>query len=250
LRKDIQGRVAVVTGASRGIGKAIVQMFAREGVDIAFNYYQNQESAEVLKKEVLACGVRCFASRVDIKDFEAVKQWIDDVKQDMGGIDILVNNAGVVLDKALMLMSAEEWRFVIETNLNGMFNATRACIVSLLKQKSGHIVQISSISGIAGLARQTNYCASKGGMNAFTKSLAKEVAGYGVRVNAIAPGYIDTDIMSQFSEKQLADIKKTVPLGRLGSAEEVAACVRFLVSDAAKYITGQIIQMDGGLAIR
>ncbi len=250
MNKKRQGKVAVVTGGSRGIGRAVVQMFAREGIDVAFNYHQNQEAAETLKNDVLACGTECFAARVDIKDFEAVKEWMEEIKKRLGRIDILVNNAGIIVDKALMLMTPEEWRVVLDTNLTGMFNATRACIVSFLKQKSGHIIQISSVSGVVGLPRQANYCASKGGMNAFTKSLAKEVAGYGVRVNAVAPGYIDTDLVATLPEQQLDDIKKTIPLGRFGTPEEVAGCVRFLVSDAAQYITGQIIQMDGGLAIR
>ena len=243
-------KVAVVTGGSRGIGRAVALMLASEGADVAFNYYRNAAAADALEKEILAHGVKCDKGCVDIKDFSAVKTWIDTVKARLGGIDILVNNAGIVQDKALMLMTPEEWQAVIDTNLTGTFNVTRACIVTFLKQKRGNIVQVSSVSGVVGLPRQTNYCASKGGVNAFTKSLAKEVAAYGIRVNAVAPGYIETDILSSLSAEQVEAIRKSIPLGRLGRPEDVASCVKFLVSDAAQYITGQIIQMDGGLAIR
>ena len=154
------------------------------------------------------------------------------------------------MDKALMLMTPEDWQQVIATNLTGMFNAARACIVTFLKQRQGAIVNISSVSGLIGLARQTNYSASKGGMNAFTKALAKEVAAYGVRVNAVAPGYIATEILAGLSAPQQAEILSAIPLGRLGQPEEVARGVRFLLSDEAAYLTGQILTMDGGLAIR
>ena len=250
MKQTLKGNVAIVTGGARGIGRAITLMLAEEGADVAFNYCRNTEAAESLEKKILAHGVKCDKACVDIKDFAAVKQWIDSVRERLGGIDILVNNAGIVQDKALMLMTPEDWQVVIDTNLTGMFNATRACIVTFLKQKSGNIVQVSSVSGVVGLPRQTNYCASKGGVNAFTKSLAKEVAAYGIRVNAVAPGYIETDILSHLSGDQIEAIRSSIPLGRLGRAEDVASCVRFLVSEAAQYITGQIIQMDGGLAIR
>ncbi len=250
MTQAFKGKVAVVTGGSRGIGRAIALMFAGEGADVAFSYYTRTEAAESLEKEILARGVRCDKACVDVKDFAGVKEWIAGVKERLGGVDILVNNAGIVQDKALMLMSPEDWQAVIDTNLTGMFNVTRACIVTFLKQKSGQIIQVSSVSGVVGLPRQTNYSASKGGVNAFTKSLAKEVAAYGIRVNAVAPGYIETDILSGLSEEQRETFLKNIPLGRLGRPEEVAACVKFLVSKAAQYITGQVIQMDGGLAIR
>jgi 3-oxoacyl-[acyl-carrier protein] reductase len=165
-------------------------------------------------------------------------------------LDILINNAGIIRDKALMMMTEEDWQTVIQTNLTGMFNASRACIVSFLKQKQGDIINISSVSGITGLARQTNYSASKGGMNAFTKALAKETAAYGVRVNAVAPGFIETDILSGLSEEQKNDIIRRIPLGRVGSPEDVAQGVKFLLSPEAAYMTGQILVVDGGLAIR
>lgn len=246
----LKNQVAIVTGASRGIGRAIVLKLASLGVHVAFNYAKNKDAAGSLEKEVKKMGVQCQGACVDIKDFNEVKKWIDGVKDHFGQIDILINNAGIINDKALMLMSPEDWQQVIDTNLNGMFNSARACIITFLKQKSGQIINISSVSGLIGLPRQTNYAASKGAMNAFTKSLAKETAGYGIRVNAIAPGFIETDMLSEFKEEQKKQILDMVPLGRLGTPEDVAGCVEFLLSKHAQYITGQIIQIDGGLAIR
>lgn len=246
----MKDKVAIVTGGSRGIGRAIVLMLAREGCQVAFSYVKSKDSAAALEKEVKGLGVCCMASCVDVKDFEEVKAWVDQVKEKFGRLDILVNNAGIIVDKAFMLMSPQDWRDVIDTNLNGIFNVSRACIVTFLKQKTGEIINISSISGIVGLPRQTNYSAAKGGVNAFTRALAKEVAAYNIRVNAVAPGYIDTDILSDFSPEQKDRILKTIPLGRIGTAEDVAHCVKFLLSARAEYITGQIIQVDGGLVIR
>jgi len=247
---NLKGKVAVVTGGSRGIGRAIVLMLAECGCDVAFNYYKSEDLALNLENEIKKIGARCIASRIDIKDMEKVKRWIDETKENLGRLDILINNAGVVVDKALMLMDKEDWQEVIDTNLTGAFHATRSCIVTFLKQKSGDIVNISSVSGIFGLPRQANYSASKGGVNAFTKALAKEVAAYGIRVNAVAPGYIDTDILSHLSDDQRHKILQEIPLGRLGAPEEVAHCVKFLLSENARYMTGQIIPVDGGLAMR
>ena len=250
MTKLLKNKVAIVTGGGRGIGRAIVLMLAREGCDVAFNFQKNQDAAVALEKEVQALGVKCTASCVDIKDGPAVKAWIERTKEEFGGLNILVNNAGIVRDKALMMMTPEDWHDVQETNLDGMFYATRACIVTFLKQKSGDIINISSVSGIVGLPRQVNYSASKGAMNAFTKALAKEVSPYGVRVNAVAPGLIKTDITEQMNEKHKEEILKTVPLGRMGTPEDVANCVKFLLSPAAAYMTGQILTVDGGLTMR
>jgi len=247
---DIKGKVAIVTGASRGIGRAIVLKLASHGCHVAFNYLKSTEKALALQKEVESFGVRCEASCVDIKDFVAVKKWIEGVRASLGGLDILVNNAGIIADKAFMLMSPEEWHGVIDTNLHGVFNASRACIVTFLKQKKGDVINISSVSGVIGLPRQVNYSASKGGVDAFTKALSKEVAAYGVRVNSIAPGFIETEILSGFSEEEKKKIEAAVPLGRIGQSSDVANCVEFLLSKEAQYLTGQVIQVDGGLAIR
>lgn len=247
---QLRGQTAVVTGGSRGIGEAIVVMLAEQGCNVAFNYHKNEAPALALEARVKKLGVQCKASCVDIKDFAAVKKWIEETRGEFGQLDILVNNAGIIADKALMLMTEEDWSTVIDTNLGGMFNASRACIVTFLKQKKGNIINISSVSGVIGLPRQVNYSASKGGINAFTKALAKEVAAYGIRVNAIAPGFIETEILAGFNEEQRAEILKNIPLGRLGSAQEVANCVKFFLSEHSQYMTGQILQIDGGLAIR
>lgn len=246
----LKNQTAIVTGASRGIGRAIALKLADLGANVAFNYQVSEEQAVSLEKELVSKGVKAKGSRVDIKNFEQVKGWVENTKADFGSLDILINNAGIIRDKALMMMSAEDWQQVIDTNLTGSFNAARACIVTFMKQKKGQVVNISSVSGLIGLPRQVNYSASKGGINAFTKALAKEVASFGVRVNAIAPGFIETEILSGFTDDQKNKILETVPLARIGSVEDVAGVVEYLVSDQAAYVTGQIITVDGGLAIR
>lgn len=247
---QLKGKVALVTGGSRGIGAAVVRNLAQAGCHVAFSYVHNQKAAEALEQELSSKGFKVKASQVDVTDFDAVKGWVSAVKEEFSRLDILVNNAGIIIDKPLMMMAQDDWKKVLDTNLNGMFNASKACIVTFMKQKHGQIVNISSISGIIGLVGQTNYSASKGGMNAFTKALAKEVAGFGIKVNAIAPGFIETDILSKFKDEDIAKIADTVPMKRIGTPDDVAGCVRFLLSDQAKYITGQIIQVDGGLAMR
>ena len=247
---EFQGKTVVISGGSRGIGAALVLKFASLGANVAFSFLSNKKEAQKFKSDAEGFGVKVSASQVDIKDFEKVKNWIEEIRKELGQIDLVINNAGITIDKPLMMMSEEDWRGVIDTNLNGMYHLSKACIVGLMKQRSGNIVNISSVSGIIGLAGQTNYSASKGGMNGFTKALAKEVAGHGIRVNAVAPGFIDTDIISNIKPEQLDQIKERIPVKRLGSSEEVAAAVVFLASERAKYITGQVIQVDGGLAIR
>ena len=246
----LKDKVALVTGGSRGIGRAIVVMLAQQGCHVAFSYQRSKEEALELEKKVTQMGVRCTASGVDVKDFNQVKSWVGIIRDQFGGLDILINNAGIINDKAFMLMTEEDWNNVLDTNLTGVFHAARACIVTFLKQRQGDIINISSVSGIMGLPGQTNYSASKGAVNAFTKALAKEVAAFGVRVNAIAPGFIETQMIGGFKPEQKEQFTRMIPLGRMGSVEDVANCVKFLLSEHARYITGQIIQVDGGLAIR
>ena len=246
----LKNQTAVVTGASRRIGRAIALKLADLGANVAFNYQSSSEHAATLEKELSAKGVKAKGTSVDIKNFDQVKQWIEATKTEFGSLDILVNNAGIIRDKALMMMSSEDWQQVIDTNLTGVFNATRSFIVTFMKQKKGQIVNISSVSGVIGLPRQINYSASKGGINAFTKALAKEVASYGIRVNAVAPGFIETEILSGFNDEQKKKITEMIPLGRIGTVADVAGVVEYLLSDHAAYVTGQIIVVDGGLAIR
>lgn len=245
----LQNKTAIISGAARGIGRAIALELAKEGANISFNFLKSTKEAQELEQEIKNLGVKAKAFQVDIKDFPAVEFWVEQTKELFGSLDIIINNAGIIKDKALALMDLGDWHEVLDTNLDGTFNLTKASIVTLLKQKSGNIVNVSSVSGIVGLPRQTNYAASKGGMIAFTKSLAKEVAAYNIRVNAVAPGFIETDMLKDLREDFKNQVLQRIPLGRMGKPEEVANAVKFLVSDEARYITGQTIVIDGGMAI-
>lgn len=245
----VLNKVAIVTGGTRGIGRSIVLALCREGADCAFTYTKNPAAAESLAKEVQSMGRRAAPFQLDVREFEGAKTFIEEVKKEFGRIDILVNNAGITRDRSLMMMNKEDWSDVIETDLTGVFNTSRACIITFLKQKSGNIVNISSVSGIHPLAGQANYAAAKAGVIGFTKSVATEVAPYNIRVNAVAPGFVATDMTASFAEKHREKVMKMIPLGRFGTADEVAQVVVFLVSDASQYITGQVIQIDGGLGI-
>lgn len=244
----LKKKTVIISGAARGIGRAIAIELASEGANISFNFLKSSEEARTLEKEIKNFGVDVKSYQVDIKDYNAVKSWVDNTKELFGGIDIVINNAGIIKDKALALMEPDDWREVINTNLEGTFNLTRAAIVTFIKQKSGVIINIASVSGILGLPRQTNYSASKAGIIGFTKSLAREVASYNIRVNAIAPGFIETDMLKDLKEEYKSQIIKQIPLSRLGKPEEVAKVVKFLVSDDASYITGQTIIIDGGMS--
>lgn len=247
---NLKGKVAIVTGGSRGIGRQIVLALAKESCNVSFNYSRNKELADDLIKQLKSFKIKASSYQVDVKDFEAVKLWVEEVKKEFGQLDILINNAGIINDKAFMLMEPKDWQDVIETNLMGVFNVTRACIVTFLKQKSGNIVNISSVSGITGTSRQTNYSASKAGIIGFTKSLAKEVAPFNIRVNAVAPGYIETDMLINLKEDYKQQLLNGIPLGRFGLAKEVSDAVLFLLNEKAEYITGQVIVVDGGLSMR
>ena len=242
-------RVAVVTGGTRGIGRAIVLALCRSGADCAFTFARNGPLADELVKEVRDMGRRALPLQLDVRDFDGARGLVEKVKEDFGRLDILINNAGITRDKSLMMMSREDWTSVVDTDLTGVFNTTRACIVTFLKQKSGRIVNISSASGVHPLPGQVNYAAAKAGVIGFTRSLAKEVAPYNIRVNAVAPGFIETDMTSEFQEKYRKKLNDLIPLGRFGAPEEVARAVLFLVGEESAYITGEVIQIDGGLGI-
>ena len=245
----LKDKVAIVTGGSRGIGCAIVREFARQGANVAFNFVKSEDKALKLKKEIEEAGGKALTFRQDVKDYGAIKVMVEGVRSHFGRLDIIVNNAGILRDKALMLMEEQDWEDVIATNLSGAFNLVRAAIVTFMKQKSGNIINMTSVAGTKGMPRQVNYSASKAGIVGLTKALAKEVGPYNVRVNAIAPGFIDTDMVKDLKEGQKAEILKTIPLKRFGKSEEVAKVAAFLASNKSKYITGQVITIDGGLAM-
>lgn len=245
----LKDKATIITGASRGIGKAIALRLAQEGADIAFTYNTNSAKAAELETAIKKMGRKSIAIQADARNFDEAQKIASTVEESFGKINILVNNAGITQDRSLMGMTVEEWKAVIDTNLDSIFNYSKAVIVKMLKQKSGDIVNISSYSGVRGQASQTNYAASKAGMIGFTKSLAKEVGPYNIRVNAVAPGFVETEMLDKLSEKYLKKMLKLIPQGRFGTAEEVAGVVSFLLSKDAGYITGQVIQMDGGIGI-
>lgn len=245
----LSGKVVIVTGGTRGIGKAIVKEFAKQGADVAFNYIRNEQSAIALKEEIEKEGRRALIFKSDVNNYDDMKLMVEDVKNKFGRLDVIVNNAGILRDKALMLMGKNDWDEVISTNLSGTFNLTRAAIVTFLKQKSGIIVNISSVAGLIGMPRQVNYSASKAGIIGFTKALAKEVGPYNIRVNAIAPGFTNTDMLQDLKEEYKDEVLKRIPLGRFGEAEEVAKVALFLASENSQYITGEVIVIDGGIAM-
>ncbi|MCU0665691.1 MAG: 3-oxoacyl-[acyl-carrier-protein] reductase [Candidatus Omnitrophica bacterium] len=242
-------KTAIVTGASRGIGKAIALMLSKEGANVAFNYLKSKGEADSLKEQIEKTGGKALSLQLDIREFDKAKELIEKTKARFGGLDILVNNAGITIDKALMMMAPDDWKQVVDTNLGGVFNVTRNAIITFLKQKKGDIVNVSSVSGVIGLPRQTNYSASKAGIIGFTKALAKEVAAYNIRVNAVAPGFIKTDMVAGIKEEHKEEIIKHIPLARFGEVEDVAKAVKFLLSKDASFITGQTIIIDGGLSI-
>ncbi|WP_195617799.1 3-oxoacyl-[acyl-carrier-protein] reductase [Clostridium paraputrificum] len=245
----LKGKCAVVTGAAKGIGKAIALKLASSGVNIVLNYRSSEDKAIETEKEILSLGVEVLRVKGDISKPNDVANLIDSAKKKFGKIDIMVNNAGITKDTLLLRMKEEDFDSVINVNLKGVFNCLKAITPVMVKQKEGKIINLSSVVGLVGNAGQVNYAASKAGVIGMTKSLAKEIGSRGITVNAVAPGFIETDMTDVLGDKFKEEAKKNIPLKRLGKAEDVAEVVAFLASDSANYITGQVIHVDGGMVM-
>ena len=238
-----------MTGASRGIGKAIACKLAREGAKVIINYNGSKEKAEAVKSEIEAAGGQAEVYQCDVSDYTACETFIQTVIKEEGSLDILVNNAGITKDGLLMKMSEEDFDKVLDTNLKGAFNTIRFASRQMLKQKSGRIINMSSVVGVIGNAGQANYAASKAGVIGLTKAAARELASRGITVNAIAPGFIETDMTDVLSDKVKEASEAQIPLGHFGKPEDVAAAAAFLASEEAGYITGQVLHVDGGMCM-
>lgn len=246
---SLEGKTCLVTGGSRGIGKAIALKLASFGADVAITYARSAEAAEAVKSEIEAMGRKSKAIQADAVDFAEAEEVVNEVIADWGSLHVLVNNAGITKDNLILRMSEDQWDDVITTNLKSIFNYSKVVARPMMKNRGGSIINISSVVGISGNAGQSNYSASKAGIIGFTKSYAKELASRNIRANVIAPGYITTDMTDALDEKVLEGIKSVTPLGRAGDANEIADAVVFLASDMSSYITGETIRVDGGMAM-
>lgn len=245
----LEGKVALVTGASRGIGRAIALTLAKNGADVAINFAGNVAAAEEVAKEITDMGRKAILVQGSVADFATCQAMVAKVIAELGKVDILVNNAGITRDGLLMRMSSEDWDAVLTTNLKGVFNCTKAVIKPMMKQRSGKIVNMASVVGETGNPGQANYAAAKAGVIGFTKTIAKEIASRGINVNAVAPGFVATDMTKVLPDKVKEAMAAGIPLGRAGDPQDIANAVLFLVSDNAAYITGQVLNVDGGMVM-
>ena len=245
--KLLEGKTALITGASKGIGKAIAEKYAEQGANIAFTFLSSVEKGQALEEELKAKGVNAKGYRSDASDFTAAEELIANVVSDFGGLDILVNNAGITKDNLLMRMNEDMWDQVINVNLKSCFNTVKAATRTFMKQKSGSIINMTSVVGVKGNPGQANYAASKAGIIGFTKSVALELGSRNIRSNAVAPGFIETEMTDALDEKTVQSWRDGIPLKRGGQPNDVAECCVFLGSDMSTYITGQVIQVDGGM---
>ncbi|MED3762521.1 3-oxoacyl-[acyl-carrier-protein] reductase [Ureibacillus terrenus] len=245
----LEGKTAVVTGASRGIGRAIALELAKEGANVVVNYSGSKEKAEQVVNEILEMGRKAIAVQANVADNDSVQNLMKKALEEFGSIDILVNNAGITRDNLLMRMKEEEWDEVIQTNLKGVFLCTKAVTRQMMKQRSGRIINIASVVGVTGNAGQANYTAAKAGVIGLTKTAARELASRNILVNAIAPGFITTEMTDALPEDVKTSMLSQIPLGKFGKPEQVAKAVVFLASDDAEYITGQVLHVDGGIAM-
>ena len=245
----LEGKIALVTGASRGIGRQIALTLAAQGGAVIVNYNGSAAKAEEVVEEIEKAGGKAEAIQCNVSDFESCKSMMEDIVSRYGRLDILVNNAGITRDNLIMKMSEEDFDAVIQTNLKGVFNCIKHISRQMIKQKAGRIINISSVSGVLGNAGQANYCAAKAGVIGLTKCMARELASRGITVNAVAPGFIRTDMTDVLKDNVKEAIIATIPMKTFGETEDVANTVAFLASDAARYITGQVISVDGGMAM-